>query len=146
MNGRQSPIGAGVSDHRSMPTLAARRIGISSPGLKSPSTPGPVRGLIPLGNLLYLLRAQREHLSMPPRHVDSLLLARRATACRIGSQWPIGPFAGVAQLVEHQPSKLNVVSSSLIARFFVPRDSRLHSSGGVTVVRRLVSPWPVSTT
>lgn len=26
-------------------------------------------------------------------------------------------FAGVAQLVEHQPSKLNVASSSLVARF-----------------------------
>ncbi len=28
----------------------------------------------------------------------------------------IGTFAGVAQLVEHQPSKLNVAGSSLVSR------------------------------
>ena len=33
--------------------------------------------------------------------------------------------AGVAQLVEHQPSKLNVASSSLVARFFARRRQTL---------------------
>ena len=32
-------------------------------------------------------------------------------------QWP-GGYAGVAQLVEHQPSKLNVAGSSPVARFW----------------------------
>ena len=44
-------------------------------------------------------------------------------------------FAGVAQLVEHQPSKLNVVGSSPITRFVMDGGHRCCRS--VVVARRL---------
>ena len=40
-------------------------------------------------------------------------------------------FAGVAQLVEHQPSKLRVASSNLVSRSFLLREWNCRCSSGV---------------